>query len=1071
MSENFENRLIERSSKEVFKKAKHILKAGELLCCHEIPGGGLRAVFRDQKGLVSRVEVSGFPEGPFRAGCGCDSEVPDFCHHAVAACLYHSKYTILAKDPECKDGPAVYAGLKFEGLPELLTQALTNTQGYVALEAESEFPHMPSKWERTLLSATLKVQGRDYAGNLNNLRQLHFGKSLAASIQLNAFPQQDRQIIRYLAINAQQEGSKLSLDAEQTAELFHCLSGFQNFKRMGERVVVHRELAEPVILLEKLGGGFILKSAIIVSGAFLPLKDVKVITGKAGCWLGMLGEYWWIPAYMDVAWLRGFLRNTELSCDAAAVDLLLSEKGKTIPVKIIETDGPNLRQRKFKTLYDAKATADSALEMELLFDYDGRLCKANQMRLASFGGSFWKRDSKGENAAVQELVDFGFEMLTGGSSDDEETRLRLKDPEAIGVFADEIVSSWLASGREFLMSSELAALCGDANSIKIDCKVHKETAEHFDLKVALGCRGVAVGWTELVKAARHNESFLVASAALQANKPTFIRLSSQLRRLIAGVADIAHHQHAPQHGDKFDMLRVPKLAAPFWAKIGAEVPGAVPPEFLRLKLEMEAAALPQPYLSEDDGAPLVRHPFKGELRNYQKDGVYWMRGMASRGYNLILADEMGLGKTIQALAMLASAPSETLPTLILCPTSLLENWAREARKFVPSMKLLLISGPDRKALWEKAMGADIAISSYSLVKRDTEHLTNLKFKYLILDEAQHIKNPSTANAQTCKSIKAEHRLVLTGTPLENSPEDLWSIFDFLHPGLIGTLHAFKHRYAEISRNPELQKELSARVSPFIMRRKKAEVHSELPPKQEQTLCCEMDNGQRALYDKFLADGRRLCESLHNERADGPSRFEILTTLLRLRQICCNPALLPEKLQPEGEHPRSAKTELLQEILMQTLDSGHKVLIFSQFTSLLKLVRKWLDAESVKYEYLDGATKDRMERVDSFNNSKDIQVFLLSLKAGGVGLNLTSADTVIIYDPWWNPAAEAQAADRTHRIGQTKPVTCIKLVVKNSIEEKILDLQKMKSHLFESLVESPSAAMRQMTLDDLEFLLK
>ncbi len=1077
MSENFEFRLIESSSKELVKKAKGILKAGELLCCHESSGGKeLRAVFRDAKGVVSRVEVYGLPDGPFKGNCGCETSLPQLCPHAIAALLYRSKYTEKVNGVEHSDGPAHYAGLKFEGLPELLTQALSPVQGYVVLEAESEFPHTPSKWERTLLSAVLKVNGRDYAGNLNNLRQLHFGKSLAATIQLNAFPQQDRQIIRYLAINAQQEGSKLSLDAEQTAELFHCLTGFQNFKRLGERVVVHRELAEPVIVLERLGSGFVLKSTIIVNGAFLPLKDVKVVTGRSGCWVGMLGEYWWIPAYMDVAWLRGFLRNTEQRVDEASTRILLSDKAKGIPVKIIETDGPDIKGRKFKPLYDARTSPDGALEMEILFDYSGRLCKADQMRLASSGGNFWKRDSQGEADVVAELSDFGFEMLKGASADDDETRLRLRDPEAIGVFVDELLPSWLSAGREFLMSSELATIAGAANTVKLECRVLKETAEYFDLSINISCRGLAIHWSELVKAAKRNESFMEVDAkGAPPPFPPFVRLPKPLRTLVGGVADIVHHQAA--HGASPETLRVPRLAAAYWASLGVEAPGAVPPEFMRLKLEMDAAALPQSVLSEHSE---LKPPceFKGELRKYQRDGVYWMRGMGAKGYNLILADEMGLGKTIQALAMLAGSPGETLPALILCPTSLLENWAREARKFVPSMKLLLINGPDRKPLWEKAMQSDLVISSYSLVKRDTEYLGDLKFKYLILDEAQHIKNPTTANAQTCKLIKAGHRLVLTGTPLENSPEDLWSIFDFLHPGLIGSLNAFKHRYSSIASAPELQKELAARVSPFIMRRKKADVHSELPPKQEQTICCGMDNGQRALYERFLADGRQLCEKLKGDNS-GQHRFEILTTLLRLRQICCHPELLPGKLRGDeaadlaaGQNPmRSAKTDLLQEILMQSLDSGHKVLIFSQFTSLLKILRRWLDSSAIRYEYLDGATKDRMERVDAFNNNKDVQVFLLSLKAGGVGLNLTSADTVIIYDPWWNPAAEAQAADRTHRIGQTRQVTCMKLVVKNSIEEKILELQKMKSHLFESLVENPSAAMRQMTIEDLEFLLK
>ena len=412
-----------------------------------------------------------------------------------------------------------------------------------------------------------------------------------------------------------------------------------------------------------------------------------------------------------------------------------------------------------------------------------------------------------------------------------------------------------------------------------------------------------------------------------------------------------------------------------------------------------------------------------------------------------------------------------LPALILCPTSLLENWAREAEKFVPTLKTLVISGPDRGKLWENALFHDICICSYSIIKRDVEHVRGLRFKYLILDEAQHIKNPSTGNSQTCKSIEALHKLVLTGTPLENSPEDLWSIFDFLHQGMFGSLNSFRKKYIGQTASPEAIQDLSSRIAPFILRRRKSDVYKEIPPKVEQTLYCEMDESQQRVYNAFLAEGRRKCEILKSG-SHGLSKFEILSSLLRLRQVCCHPDLIPGTLRPDAGQPvRSAKMELLKELLLETIDSGHKVLLFSQFTSLLSIVRSWLDSESIRYEYLDGATTDRMAHVDNFNNSPDIPLFLLSLKAGGLGLNLTSADTVIIYDPWWNPAAEAQAADRTHRIGQTKSVNCIKLLVKNSIEEKVLELQRMKAGLFNNLVEAPSEAMRGMSMEDFEFLLK
>ncbi len=343
-----------------------------------------------------------------------------------------------------------------------------------------------------------------------------------------------------------------------------------------------------------------------------------------------------------------------------------------------------------------------------------------------------------------------------------------------------------------------------------------------------------------------------------------------------------------------------------------------------------------------------------------------------------------------------------------------------------------------------------------------------EFKYVILDEAQHIKNPSTVNAVTSKTIKAEYKIVLTGTPLQNSPEELWSIFDFLHPKMLGSLNAFKNRYSGIGNDESMQYDLASRTAPFILRRKKAEVEPDLPDKTVQTLYCDMNTGQRKIYEDFrqkgVADFGKLRKNGKN------TRFDLLTNLLRLRQICCHPTLISDN---DFRSPSigSAKTELLQELLLESMDSGHKVLVFSQFTSFLAIVRKWLTDKDIPFEYLDGSTKKRLQRVNNFNKSAGIPIFLLSLKAGGVGLNLTSADRVIIYDPWWNPAVEAQATDRTHRIGQKKSVYSMKLVVKDSIEEKILKLQKKKQKIFENMVENQSTSLKNLSDDDIEFLLK
>ena len=457
---SFEGTLIQRSSKDTFKKAKAILHGGELVCCYEAAPGVLRAVCRDSKGMISRVEVHGFPSGPFKSECTCTQNANTFCCHAVAACLYHAKYTIKPKEKMSADSPAQYAGLKFTELPALLKQVLTPQTASVTISTESDFPHMPSKWERIVFQVVLNYNGRQYAGNYNNLRQLQFGKALAVSLQLSSFPPQDRQIIRYLAINSQQDGSKLSLDAEQTAEFFHCLVGFQRFFRRKEKVVIHRTPAFPAILVEDNNPDCILRSAVIVNGVPLPLHEVKVIAGRSGCWVGMLGEYWWIGAQADVLWIRNFLRTTIQPCDKDTAENLLTTPG--LPFQVIETRKVKVSQRHFVPYYEARIKPDNSLEIELLYNYSGLLCPGDQERYASRGGSFWLRDTAGERAEMEKLLNFGFELKRSSTSSGRKTKLVLTDKEAIAVFVDEVIPQWLAEQKEFAMSSNLMALCGNA---------------------------------------------------------------------------------------------------------------------------------------------------------------------------------------------------------------------------------------------------------------------------------------------------------------------------------------------------------------------------------------------------------------------------------------------------------------------------------------------------------------------------------------------------------------------------------------------------------------------------------
>ena len=380
-----------------------------------------------------------------------------------------------------------------------------------------------------------------------------------------------------------------------------------------------------------------------------------------------------------------------------------------------------------------------------------------------------------------------------------------------------------------------------------------------------------------------------------------------------------------------------------------------------------------------------------------------------------------------------------------------------------------MNGPNRGALWKKAATREIVITSYALVRRDIEHISAVNWSTLILDEAQHIKNPLSLNARTCKSIPSAGRIILTGTPLENSAEDLWSMFDFLHPGLLGSLNSFREKYSEIAASAELKRELVRRIAPFMLRRRKADVCLELPPKQEQLLYCDMEEPQRELYQTLEKRAneqyKQFSELVSGDRSI--THIHLLASIMRMRQVCCAPELLPDG---EGTGIASAKLELLNELLLETLDSGHKVLIFSQFTSMLSIIRGSLDEQKIEYEYLDGSTHDRAERIERFNSDPEVRVFLLSLKAGGVGINLTSADTVIIFDPWWNPAVEDQAADRTHRIGQTRSVNIIRLVVRDSIEERILALHERKRALFNDLVEESTEAFSSLSIDDVKFLL-
>jgi superfamily II DNA or RNA helicase len=462
-----------------------------------------------------------------------------------------------------------------------------------------------------------------------------------------------------------------------------------------------------------------------------------------------------------------------------------------------------------------------------------------------------------------------------------------------------------------------------------------------------------------------------------------------------------------------------------------------------------------------------------KLRDYQKTGVQWLLDHAAQRRGGILADEMGLGKTLQSLSLIAAARRQwpDQPALVVCPKSLLGNWRAEAAKFTPDLKVVTLEGARRKNQFAAIKDAHLVITSYQLLARDIDEHRAVEWGAVILDEAGFIRNPDTQAAKAARELRAAVRFALTGTPIENSVRDLWSLTEFAIPGYLGPRKDFAERYESplsAGSNAQTMARLRRRMSPYILRRLKTDVAKDLPSKIEMTHACDMNPAQRELYAALMREGAAKVMDADNAKNKAQARLHMLTTLLRLRQTCCDPRLLPGGLAKPPDI--SGKMEALAELLEEIRDGGHSVLIFSAFATMLRLIEETVKSAGLDYCLLDGQTHDRQALVDSFQNDEAKHVFLISLKAGGYGLNLTKADTVIHFDPWWNPAVEAQATDRAHRIGQTRPVTVYKLITTGTVEEKIATLQAKKRGLMDAALDDEAPVMDGLTDDDLRALL-
>ncbi|XPV74972.1 MAG: SNF2-related protein [Desulfovibrio sp.] len=460
------------------------------------------------------------------------------------------------------------------------------------------------------------------------------------------------------------------------------------------------------------------------------------------------------------------------------------------------------------------------------------------------------------------------------------------------------------------------------------------------------------------------------------------------------------------------------------------------------------------------------------LRPYQEQGLSYLSFLRDYGFGGILADEMGLGKTIQTLSFILHTVKTgvTGPNLIIVPTSVLPNWEREAEKFVPELSRLTIYGSKREELFGKIKDSQLVITTYALLRRDLEELLKFEYASIILDEAQNIKNPNTITARSVRKLDSQLRLCLSGTPIENNLFELWSLFEFLMPGFLGSQHSFQRGIVKPIKDgdEETLDYLRTRVNPFILRRTKSEVAKDLPPKIETTHYCELVEEQRDLYTALASKLKEQVLRDVDEKGMAKSQMSILDALLKLRQICCHPRLLKLDMPGVSTNLPSGKFDAFKDLITDVIEGGHKVLVFSQFVQMLHIIRSWLKISDIPFAYLDGSSKDRFEQVDRFNDNEDIPIFLISLKAGGTGLNLTSADYVIHYDPWWNPAVENQATDRTHRIGQKRQVFAYKMICQNTVEEKILQLQDQKRDVAEAIIPGQSA-LKSLTRDDLEML--
>jgi len=776
--------------------------------------------------------------------------------------------------------------------------------------------------------------------------------------------------------------------------------------------------------------------------------DVRApaVVAEAGivCMRDCAGRYDHHGAFAWISWLRqqGPLRVPVAQSEEFLAELVrqprlppldLPEELRFEEVAVI----PRLRL----TIKPHKKNDDGELlQGELSFDYDGVIVAHGQTERGTVQidkRRILLRDVAAERAAELRLRPLGWRL---GTLRHAERKLRL---ELAPRHLPAVVRELTAEGWHIEAEGKLYRAAG-----RFDIQV-SSGVDWFELQGAMEFGDAAVQLPDLLGALRRGEKVVrLGDGSFGLLPEAWLKQYG----LLAGLGD-AHDDHVRFRRSQAGLLD---------ALLAAQPEARCDPQFARVRDELHGFAGIQAL------APPVG--FRGELRPYQREALGWFDFLRRFGFGGCLADDMGLGKTVQVLALLEARRELRVrgvgPSLAVVPKSLIFNWKQEAARFAPQLRVLDHTGNQRVKDVAHFEDFDLILTTYGTLRNDAVAFKDLRFDYLILDEAQAIKNADSVSAKSARLLQGDHRLALSGTPIENHLGELWSLFEFLNPGMLGAASVFK--MTDAARNPDedARKLLARALRPFLLRRTKEQVLRDLPPKVEQTLYCELDSRQRARYDELREYYRETL--LRRLRSDGIGRakIQILEALLRLRQAAIHPGLLDKERIDDA----SAKLDVLLPRVLEVIEEGHKTLIFSQFTGMLAIVRRHLDREGLSYEYLDGKTRDREACVERFQTDPSCKLFLVSLKAGGVGLNLTAAEYVFVLDPWWNPAVEAQAIGRAHRIGQTNQVFAYRLIARGTVEEKVLELQDTKRDLADAIVGANERLIRNMGREDLELLL-